>query len=283
MSALSKVFVVFVFILSVAFFGTSATLFKMRQDWKEAYLSSKKEMNDQLEKLKIKNTELGSTNDLQHNTLIETKSREDQIAKELKQVREDLNEEKKKAQTANSDQAKANGLSTQLAATVAAEKARNKEIEDALTKVKSDLDTALVTMLEANKQKDSMRLDLAKVQTDLHLARTEYTELSDKYETINLIFEGIKEHGGSIPTGKPAPAIDALVNAVDSKEKLVVISAGKDQKVESGFEFTVYRGDEFIGKVQVIKVYPDLAGARILFTKEGAEIQRGDKASTKLN
>ena len=33
-------------------------------------------------------------------------------------------------------------------------------------------------------------------------------------------------------------------------------------------------------KVKVIKVFPDLAGARILWTKEGREIQRGDKAST---
>jgi chromosome segregation ATPase len=283
MSKLSKVFVVFVFVLSVAFFGTSATLFKTRQDWKSAYLSIKKDMQEQLNSLKQRNDELGKTNDAQHNTITEIKSREDQLAKELKQKVEDLNEEKKKVQVATLNQSKANSTSEQLAKTVEADKASQQLLQEALTKTKSDLDTALATTLEANKRSDSMRLDLAKVQGDLHGSRTELKNLSEDYETVKLMLDALRaKHPNENPLLN-APPIDALVNAVDAKEKLVVLSAGKDQKVESGYEFTVYRGDEFIGKVQVIKVYPDLAGARILYTKEGTEIQPGDNASTKLN
>jgi len=85
------------------------------------------------------------------------------------------------------------------------------------------------------------------------------------------------------PSPRVAPPIHAKVNAVDPKEKLVVLSAGKDQKVENGYEFLVYRGGQFVGKVQVIKVYPDLSGARILFAKDGMEIEQGDSATTSLN
>src|SRR5438093_6147569 len=287
MSTLAKVFIVFIFILSVAFFGTSATLFKMRQDWKQAYLQSRKEMQDQLKKLTEDYQRVTTQNTDQLNTITQIKSREDQLAKELKQKNEDLSEEKKKVQVANLEQSKTTSLNEQLGKVVQAEKTASLQLQEALTKTKTDLDTALATTLEANKQRDSMRLDLAKVQQDLHLAQVEVKQLSDEYETVKITLAAIQAKyptlAESLPIGKLAPPIDALVNAVDAKEKLVVLSAGKDQKVESGYEFTVYRGDEFIGKVQVIKVYPDLAGARVLFTKDGAETQQGDMASTTLN
>jgi len=83
-------------------------------------------------------------------------------------------------------------------------------------------------------------------------------------------------------SGLSAPRIDAVVKAVSHKDKIVLLSVGKDQKVEEGLEFTVYRGPEFIGKVRVIRVYPDLAGAEVIYTKEKAEMQAGDRASTSL-
>ncbi len=78
------------------------------------------------------------------------------------------------------------------------------------------------------------------------------------------------------------PPIDTTVNAVDAKKQVVLLATGTDQKVEVGFEFTVYRGHEFIAKVKVNRVFQDLCGAEILFIKEGAEIRRGDKAATQI-
>jgi len=76
------------------------------------------------------------------------------------------------------------------------------------------------------------------------------------------------------------PPIDAVVQAVRSEERLVVLSVGTDQKVREGFQFTIYRRKKFVGKVQVIKVYEDVAGGRILFTQRGESIQVGDQATT---
>ena len=84
------------------------------------------------------------------------------------------------------------------------------------------------------------------------------------------------------PPTSSAPRIDAVVVAVSLEDKFVLLSAGKDQKIEEGLEFTVYRGPEFIGKVKVISVYPDLAGAKLIYTKEKAEMRAGDRASASL-
>ena len=57
---------------------------------------------------------------------------------------------------------------------------------------------------------------------------------------------------------------------------------GKDQKVEEGFEFTVYRGDRFVGKVKVTHLFQDLCGAKIIFENDSMEIRQGDGATTRL-
>jgi hypothetical protein len=84
-----------------------------------------------------------------------------------------------------------------------------------------------------------------------------------------------------IPTPNPPP-IDTWVKAIDATARLVVLSAGREQKVELHYEFTIYRDHEFIAKVKVIKLFPDLSGAEVLFVKEGAEIWPGDEAATKI-
>ena len=55
-----------------------------------------------------------------------------------------------------------------------------------------------------------------------------------------------------------------------------MISIGKGQGVKPGFRFSVRRGGELIARVQVIEVYDDLSGARIIYMKDADEIQVGD-------
>jgi hypothetical protein len=69
---------------------------------------------------------------------------------------------------------------------------------------------------------------------------------------------------------------------VGVQEGVVVLSVGKDDNVEIGYEFTIYDGDRFIGKVQVTKVLDDMSGCTILF-QEGSGIREGHKASTRLS
>ena len=53
MSALAKVFVVFVFLLSISFFATSATLFLTREDWATKYETYRTEVTHQVDLLEI--------------------------------------------------------------------------------------------------------------------------------------------------------------------------------------------------------------------------------------
>ena len=281
MSALAKVFVVFVFILSVAFFGTSATLFKIRMDWKKAYLMLEADSKKALDELTKHNESLNKELDERIQTISLQKATQDQQSKEILKLTTDFNEQKGKAEMAQSAAKAADQLSQQAMKTLETEKLSNKSLQEQIDKVRADLDRAVGDAAEARKERDSIRLDLEKAQTDLRVARTEYKGLSEELDTKTLLVQVYETRYGAI-AGTPRPVIDAMVNAVDTEEKLVVLSVGRDDKVEPGYDFTVYRGDQYIGKVQVIKVYPNLSGARITVLKEGAQIQRGDKASTRL-
>jgi len=284
MSALAKVFVVFVFLLSVVFFGASATLYKTRTDWKTSYLEYQKHSTEELKRLQLDIGKKTDEVDKLTKSLAQLKSDNDKLSTDKKQLMEDLKTEKGKVELAGKQVENANILSESLTKSLDSEKDLKKKVDDAHEQTKTALETALKGSHDATEARDTMRLDLAKSQEDLHVSRAEVQKLTNDYDTLEINYQALlKRLGpGDAPDATPAPPIDAIVNAVSNQEKLVLISAGKDQKVQPGFVFTVFRGDSFIGKVKVIKVYPDLAGASILFTKDGEAIQRGDKASTAI-
>jgi len=76
--------------------------------------------------------------------------------------------------------------------------------------------------------------------------------------------------------GKSPRAVEATIRAVKKNEKLMVLSVGGDRGVKRGDLFTVSRGSTAIGQIEV---YPALAGAQVVSTEPGREIQPGDRAS----
>lgn len=283
MSALAKVFTVLVLIMSLAFFGTSVTLYKTRTDWRGAMNKVEADAKKKLQELEAHNATIAAQRDALEKTRIELAANNNEMSTKLKQTFEDLKEEKTKGSQHAANAAKSADVASQLAKTVESKDTLYAQLNEQLTKSKTDLDNALQLKATADKRHDSMKIDLEKSQTELHSTRTELAKLSEDFQTLELKYNGLAARvPGAAAAGVTVP-VDAVIKAVDSKEKLVLLSAGKDQKVQLGDEFTVYRGSDFVGRVKVIKLFPDLAGAEIQYTKDGTAIQQGDKASSQLN
>ena len=174
----------------------------------------------------------------------------------------------------------ANEVSKGLQKNLDSSSQEKQQLVTSLENARKELDAAKTDATGARKERDSMRVDLDTTQVALHETKKAQKDLSEKLETLDIVVSRYEERYG--PIGSPAPPIDAKIKAVDATEGLVVRSVGRDDEVKLGHEFTVYRGDKYIGKVRVIKVYPNLSGARIEWTKEGEEIQSGDQASTRI-
>ena len=282
MSPLAKVFVVVNLVLAVAFFGSSATLFATRVNWRDEALRFKADADKALAEMSEKfKAQSGNYQELAHKfatldanfaavsaekektvgTLQETKTN---LAKETLRVDTEV---KEKTQL-NSRMQSLEGNNTQLGARV-----------DQLTKEAADSKAAEE---KARAEYTRIRVDLDKSNDQLEKSLIELASVSSRLETANMELAAAEKQGFRRGAGGIAPPIDAIVEAVKGDDKLVVLSVGRDQKVEEGYEFTIYRGDRFVGKVRVTKVYENLAGAQILFTNDGESIQIGDKAATQI-
>ena len=123
-------------------------------------------------------------------------------------------------------------------------------------------------------------LDLQEVAKDLETTSIELADVTRRFEENETLIQMATSKGVKFTDLVGVPKIDAVVAAV--KDGIVVLSVGRDDGVEVGYEFDVYQGETYIGKVRVENVLDDMAGASILYTNENRTIQTGHKASTRL-
>jgi len=85
---------------------------------------------------------------------------------------------------------------------------------------------------------------------------------------------------GEDPTASQ-PLVEAVVLAVKPDVGLVMLSAGSQHNVKTGYQFTVSRGNQFVAKVQVDRVYPDMCSAKVVPGMLKQDIQIHDEARTR--
>jgi hypothetical protein len=283
MSALAKVFVVVNFVLSLLFFGTAATLFLTREDYRSAHETFVVKSKDQLKLLQDEILKQKGLLEQQSNIIDLVVASETQLAKDLTDKKASLQAKDAEIQEANSSRDTATTAKTQVLRNMEEKEKTVRELNDRLQQANEKSETASNERKLAVEERNRMKADLDKANTELAGMRVDFTGLEEKLASLELIVADCeKRFGGPIPH-LPPPPIDAQVEDVDAAQGLVVLSAGRDQKVKTGYEFTVYRGAKFVGKVRVTRVFDDLSGAEIVFTAEGASIERGDRASTALN
>ena len=288
MSALAKVFVVFVFLLSVCFFATSATLYLLREDWATNYESYRTKVTEDVAKLVVRVDALKGERDTLDDALRLVSEDELAKAEQIKKLRVDL--DGKNAQIANISAQRDESIIAKTATdnVNASLVSQNTTLTTQLREAHDKRDISIDAQKVANAEKFRMKRDLDATTTELHEARVEHSALDDKYSSLELAYGAVEKKLGkdgieAILSGLVSPPIDALVEEVDTNLSLVVLSVGSQDEVKEGAEFTIYREDKFVGKVRVNKVYENLAGARVLFTAEGADIKQGDRATTRIN
>lgn len=280
MSLLAKILVIFNLVLALAFFGSSATLFFNRSEWRSEFQSHKSKSNKDIEdfqeklkgprakmealateiaQLRTKNNELATDNQ--------------QVQKQVTDVKGQLNEaQRQQRQLAETSEASAK-LSERLQGT-------NDNLESRIQGLSGDLDKAKTERAQAVSDLTRMALSynqLKALYSELQIAKR---EADDKLEEAEIILAALERKGVPFDSVTRQPPVNGQVQAVDQNSELVVLSVGRDQGVREGSEFTVSRGGNFIGKVKVIQLYDDFSGARMIYAKDDNSIEVGDRIMT---
>ncbi len=286
MSALAKVFVVFIFLLSVTFFGTSATLYLTREDWKSKYATFKDQVTKKIDELEKHAEDQKATIDHQSTRLARVSKSEKVLADDLADARDQLKSKEGELARVRGERDAAIGEKTSTQNELAAEKNRTTTLMAKLEESHTRVEDATTKQKDADARMFRMKGDLDRTTDELSVARIEYEELRSEHTSLQIQMDAITTKLG--PDGVlalirgVAPPIDGIVEDVDPALRLVVLSVGKNDDVKPGYEFTLYRDDKFVAKVQVTKVYDNLSGARILLP-EGAVVNKGDRATTRIN
>lgn len=278
MTLVGKIFTVLILVMSIVFMSFALMVFATHKNWKQAALDPNSGLKAQLEAT------------LAQVRLLQT---------ELEQQRAQLAEH----------QAARRAVLAGLESKVAAATADLTRAQQELTKLQSD-HTQLVDALavaEKNLEKNinentALRDNLVTVTSDRNDKLTRVVQLADMVnqaqarltqleerrqeliDTVALYKTAIETHNIDVyePVTRTPPVVDGLVVSVSDKN-LVEVSIGRDDGLREGHSLEVYRGNRYLGKVEVVRVTANRAVARIIPELQQAPIRKGDRVATKIS
>lgn len=284
MSILGRVFVILIFVLSVGYVAVQSALWHHSRDWREAYTLVTRDY-EELANYQQRQTE--ALRQVADDRLSIIKDRNNVITKlqtSIRTLSDDLAVAVTNYSTVKQDMVTLLNDHTRVLMILS----KKDDLIDSLTQARDDYRNKFESAL---RQKDTAemnvyRLTMSKgaLEKDLHDLNQNYADLRQELNEKELLLARLRQSGVNIEIlagGVPAPPINSQVVAVKPDVKLVLLSVGRENGVEEGFEFTVYRGSKFVAKVVVERVLPTLCGCRILYQK--SEVREGDQAATYVN
>jgi len=286
MSTVHKTFTVVTFILSVAFLVATGLLFSSIENFKEALEDTKLELkNTKIKKdaiIKDKDTEINELN----STLV---IRDDKIradGNKIENIENTLQSQKVQIEDYKKDLSNLEESVDELTRVTEKQSEDLRIKDERIASLESDLTVARKKKEALDDQVVELMDKNTRMGEQLDSLNKEHQVVSKDLEEKNMVLAKLVEHGIPVAdifmSGGPPKPIHGKVLAVNPDVNLVVLSVGERDGVKTGYQFVVYRGDSYVGKVQVEKVMPDMASARILKDITKADIIGGDNVSTDI-
>lgn len=287
MSLLAKIFIVIQAVLVMTYLGMSGALYQQRRDWRTSYQQLKGRYSTAVARAQKEIRALRSY----------VKAKDDLISskeREVRSLKTQLDHALQEAQQAKQLFENKRAEFTQLQNNFDGLNRNFADAQKEIAKLRSDLDERTTQRDIAVKRREAAEGQVARLtalttslETDLGDLRKTFADTRRSLRDKELLISMAEAAGVNfelLVPGPPVPAIDGTVVAVktDVDPPLVLLSVGANEKVERGYQFSIYRQNQFVGKVVVEKVLNNGAGCRLLFTAEGATVQAGDRAATRL-
>jgi septal ring factor EnvC (AmiA/AmiB activator) len=294
MSLALRIFIVLVFVLTLAFMFVQMTLFATRENWKRRWDVDTKALAGELKQatqmittksadavrsetqvamLQKEVLDAQAVNKLKENEITEKSTTIGNLQRDIAKAQTDYNALKEDfgAQQNSLNLARTRNSELTSIAAVARGVAFNLNVK--LAEVEDDLN---------QKQTDYTRLaeDLSQKEDALKQGTAFIAQVREKFPKV---YDALKDEKGSLASLRGVVA--EVRHGTDGKPDFVLLSIGKEEGVEEGQEFIVYRGKDYLCRVRVEKVMNDAAPARVIpntINTNGLQVQKGDLATNRL-
>jgi len=152
--------------------------------------------------------------------------------------------------------------------------------------LRSDRDQLTEQVTKLKGQQQELQAQLTQVQQAKSDLETRLTELVDQptVELDRVVVTDPSMAGSSdmLPLGALQPAgsqissVQGQVIVINREYDFVVINMGRNQGLQIGQEFQVFRGERALGRVKVEKIYDELSAAAILPETDKDALREGD-------
>lgn len=276
MNLLGKIFVVLITVLSLVFMTLALAVYATHKNWKE----EAEKLNSQLS---TANTQLQQKvedyNRLESQARAEKEFATQQLSK-LDTERENLVQRNSVIQS-ELDQLRSERRDATAA--VAATQANNQRLADEVTGLRQDIrtneqarDVAFATTLKATE-------DLHQTKGVLDNTVERNRQLTEQVSGMTSVMDA-KGIDPNTPADAVTPTVDGLVSRVKqvAGAQLVEVTIGADDGLKQGNTVEVYRGDRYLGRLDILKTSPDRAVGRVDRRFQQGAIQEGDRVATRL-
>lgn len=287
MSTLAKFLIVVQALLVMGYLGVASTLFQHRRDWRDSYGKLRKRYNKMAkrsskevaairENLKAKKSYL----DLKNNEINNLQDERDKAQKEYEGKSQDL-----ASATKNFDSEEASKRSLETTYDT-----RNNEVNSLRSRInelKDSLDENRNRRKRAEVQIARLSSYKVNLEEDLKVLSDDFSKVQGNLRKKELLIAMATERGvdfRDILGGPPMKPIKGLIQAVknDTGKAFIIASIGSSEGVKIGYHLSVYRGQQFVGKIIVERAEPTVSSCRVLFVVDGQQIQVGDNITTRL-
>ena len=284
MNTVAKVFVVLNLVFSLIYVGVAATLLGKQENWKQKAFEEEKGRADDNKKSakELANREsqitglrgevetFRSGND-NYKALLEAQTNEN------KNLEKKWNELMTEVQVLKANNEKLTGNLSEMGR-------QKDELSKALEQKTAELGDALKVRDQSVDDHQRVKEQLKDMNVSILDLKQRHVDLAKKKAELEWILARVQEeyHITLTDVWPPVPKIDGRVVGVSNKINLVVISVGEEDGVKVGFEFTIYRGNTYVGKMVVEKVYPRQAAGHVVLEKTKDKVQPGDSVTTQV-
>ena len=285
MRVFANIFIVLNLFLSILFLGVAATVLTNRTDYKrqlEEQVLKVQELERTREKIEL---DARSRTDSLYDDIKGLQNREEGLVKERDQLRGDKLDLSNKLTDSHLVMMGLSGSQKSLGDNYSTVTAENTKLVELTQQQEKSLNEYKDAMERAKNSSFAAMADNQRLQDELVSREQHISDLTEELNEYKSKIEHLRAQGIDVArlaeTKVPAP-LDGKIVAVHTGVGLVMVNLGEKHGVEKGMNFTVYRGDQYVGQVIVEEVFPDMASARIDTRFQKQEVREGDDVTTRI-
>ncbi|MCH8252250.1 MAG: hypothetical protein IID36_07340 [Planctomycetes bacterium] len=293
MSGVTKILIVVVVVMCIAFSMTVVSFVAKSANWKE--LADDYRQDAQISDAHQRNlmaahaAELASARD----TIRTQLNRSNGLETELEGVKQEVARQRGEIAQLTADNRRADALAQRLTnelgiaqagrAAIEAQRqeleSRNIELEQRNSSLSERVNelTTRVTVLIQQRRQQAQEINILREESRRVALRTGSPRAGGSGESVSNV--GARR---ITPLTARAPArISGQVRSVDGN--LVTISVGSADSVQKGTTFVVFRGSDYVGDVEITDVQPNLSAGRLIRTRQGMSVRAGDQVQDEFH